>query len=340
MKRLCAILPLLLLLSYPMIGRAVIVSGLYETEIAVSDQSAWSRKKSVAAALRTVLIKLTGDRHIFARNEVIDLLLNADQYMQQFEYRTLERDSNVLWVRFNKAAVDEFLYRQAIPEWGRERPSTLVWLAVSDTLGRRLVGLDDGMRYLETMDRAAKRRGIALLHPLFDLEDRNQVQISDVWGNFHEIVLAASARYRADLAVTVRLEAVASERWQARWVAHIGNESDSWVTEAAFPADVLSEGVDGLADRLAKRYGQAGDDMHLNETEILVNGITSYDKYAKVLNYLESLNTVGGVAVKEVGKDSVRYVLTVRADIAMISTSINLGRMLEQTDDHSYRLLR
>ena len=166
-------------LSYPSIAQAVVVRGLYEAEVPVSDQSASNRKKNMAAVLRVVLIKLTGDRQVPSRNGVTELLLNADQYVQQFEYRTKEEDKQqlTLWARFNSASLDKILREAAIPEWGRERPSTLVWLAVSDAIGRRLTGLSDISGYVEKMESRAKNRGILLVHPLLDLEDTNQLQL-------------------------------------------------------------------------------------------------------------------------------------------------------------------
>ena len=328
------------MLSYFTTSPAVIVTGLYEAEVPVLDQSVQSRKKNMSAALRIVLIKLTGNQDIFAHTEIVHLLFNADQYTQKFEYRTTQHGDSVLWVRFNKYMVDELLYQQATSRWGRERPSTLVWLAVDDASGRRFIALNDETLYLETMEKVATRRGIILLHPLFDLEDRKQVQISDIWGNFHEIVQSASLRYQADLTLTVRLENIAPEQWRARWVIYTDNEMISWETEAQLAEKALSQGVNKLADKLAAQYGRVDDNIHQNETEILVNGIVNYDKYAKVLNYLKSLNAVSKVAVIEVNKDSVRYVLTVQRDITIVPTSINLGEMLEQTDTHSYQLLR
>ncbi len=116
MKRILSnILTLLLFstaFSYPTVAQAVVVSGLYEAEVAVSSKSASSRKKNMAAVLRAVLIKLTGDRYVPSRNGVTELLFDADQYVQQFEYRTKEKAGGhqlYLWARFNSASLDKVL---------------------------------------------------------------------------------------------------------------------------------------------------------------------------------------------------------------------------------------
>ncbi len=339
-----AILLFSITLFYPHIAEAVIVSGLYETEVPVSDQSVSSMKKNMAAALSAVLIKLTGDRWISSRHGVVELLSDADQYVQQFEYRTKETKKDArqftLWARFNSTSLDNVLRDAAIPVWGRERPSTLIWLAVDDTIGRRLIGLGDVSGYAERMDLRAKNRGIQLTHPLLDLDDTHQLRVSDVWGDFREPVLAASRRYHTDVVLAGRLEAIAPESWQAHWSVYIGGQTISWVTRRNSAGAALDEGVAGLADALAKRFGQVGRHTQTGEIEILVHEITDYQQYSRVLNYLESLNAVSDVQVSAVNHSSVAYVLTVQADATVIARSVGLGQTLELISTNNYRLLQ
>ncbi len=335
-------------LFFPSVLQAVVVSGLYEAEIAVSEQTEISRKKNIAAALRVVLAKLTGDRYVPFRNEVTALLLNAEQYVQQFEYRTnAEKGGSKLyiWVKFNSASLDKVLHEATIQKWGRERPSTLVWLAVSDNTGRRLPSSGDVTaynvaNYVETMEVQAKNRGIVLVHPLLDLEDTNQLHFSDIWGGFQKPILTASRRYNADTVLTGRLENISLKSWQARWTAYIDKHVFTWVTKGALAEIVIFEGLDGLADILAEQYGHVGTYTQSGEIEIIVNNITNYNQYLKVLNYLESLNSVTKVEVKEVNQDNVIYFLTMEADVSAISKTVNLGQILKQISESSYRLVQ
>ncbi len=201
-------------------------------------------------------------------------------------------------------------------------------------------GLNDVSGYVEKMEVRATNRGIVLVHPLLDLEDTNQLQVSDIWGRFQDPVLAASGRYNANVVLAGRLEAISPELWEANWVAYIDEHAFTWVTQGNLAETVLDEGVDGLADTLAERYGQAGTYSQSGEIEILVNDITDYNQYAKVLNYLESLNSVTKVEVKEVNQDSVIYLLTSQADAAVISRAVDLGQTLQQISTSSYRLVQ
>lgn len=332
-----------IMLSCPAMVQAVIVSGLYEAEIPVSAKSTHGSKKNIAAVFRIVLIKLTGDSHVSSRTGIPELLLHADQYVQQFEYRRKKENKTqalYFWVRFNKASLDKVLREAAIPKWGSERPSILIWLAVEDAMGRHLSGVNDGSIYADKMEIHAKNRGIVLIHPLFDLEGINQLQIGAIWDGLQKSVLAASHQYRADVVLTGKLKSVLPELWEAHWEAYIDENTLTWVTQGKLIDTVLYKGVNALVDILAERYGQAGTHTQSVETEILVHDISDYRQYSKVLNYLESLNSVTKVDVREVGKNSVLYMLTTQANIKVISKTINLGEMLEQINISSYRLVQ
>src|SRR3972149_4118462 len=73
MVRTCGIL-LAFILCWPGAGRSAVVTGLYEAEVPVPDQSTASQKQGVANALLNVLIKLTGDREVQGRAGAASLL--------------------------------------------------------------------------------------------------------------------------------------------------------------------------------------------------------------------------------------------------------------------------
>jgi hypothetical protein len=263
--------------------------------------------------------------------------------VQQFEYRTREeagKQQLTLWARFNTSSLNKVLREAAIPEWGRERPSTLVWLAVGDAHGRRLTGLGDILGYVEKMEARSKKRGIVLVHPLLDLQDTSQLRASDIWGGFQEPVVAASGRYKANVVLTGRVESVLPELWEAHWKAYINEQVFTWITQGTELETVLDEGIDALADALSEQYGQAGTYTQSEKIEILVNDIADFNQYSKVLNYLESLNSVINVEVKGVNLDSVVFLLITQADTSVISKAVGLGHVLEQISATSYRLVQ
>ena len=100
---------ILCLCLLPVCTNAVKVSGLYEVEVPVVDQTKENRKLAIDTALRWVLVKLTGDRNTPGRFALRPILRRAENYVQQYRYKedeAITTDSNgeatkplLLWVR-------------------------------------------------------------------------------------------------------------------------------------------------------------------------------------------------------------------------------------------------
>lgn len=321
-------------------AQAVVVDGLYEAEVPMPEQSANSRITGITDALRIVLVKLTGDSGVVSRYGMANLFFDAEQHVQQFEYRS--RDSagqpqSILWVKFNRSSLDDALRLAGVPKWGRERPLTLVWLVAEYPAGRRFVASDDVLAYVEKLNQHARTRGIVLTHPLLDLEDTRNLHVSDVWGSFYEAVFAASARYVSDVVLTGRIGPAAQGLLEARWTVYIGRQVFTLTAQGMADA-ILMEGIDGLADILAQHYGQAGLLIHADKVEIIVDEISDYDQYAKVLSYFSSLNSVVKVEVEELNPYRVVYLLSTDADASVVLRTIDLGQVIQKTGDGRYRL--
>jgi hypothetical protein len=325
---------------------ALTVSGLYEAEIPVTDQSVGSRKTAIRAALRIVLVKLTGDRNAPERAALDSVMAQAERYALQFRYRDdlsrPEQQAMKLWVQFDENALNEIMRDYGIPLWGKERPSTLVWLASHGSAGRQLVNIEDSSGYLGILEKRAQLRGVSLIFPLLDLEDSSHLKASDIWGGFSEPVTSASERYHADTILAGSIEQVIPSVWEARWTVYIDGQATNWVTQGDLPDVVLDEGIDGLIDILASRFASSGGDMQENMVDISVSDIFNLDQYARTLKYLESLNSVTEVNVKRVESGKVTFQVRVHGGETMIAQAITLGNTLESISmekGHSYRLI-
>ena len=331
-------------------AHAAVVSGLYEAEVPVTDQSAESHKKGLSSALLEVVIKLTGDRQVQGRPVTAELLRSPEQYVQQYRYnnKSIIEDGQLsqqqqlyLWVKFNESALDRALRDYAIPVWGRVRPTTLVWLVVQEGQKRQFVGLEDGAGFTAKMTSLAQARGIILRHPLLDSEDTNLLKEADVWGGFAGPIKQASARYGADGILTGSLENTGTG-WEGHWTAIIQDEVSTWTATGEEPAQVLNEGIDRLVDTLATRYIQTTPGSQEAGIEIVVKDVGDFEQYSKVLKYLRTLNSVTAVDVKTVEPGSVTFSLTATGSEVAVQRAIELGRTLESLDGGgtTYRLLQ
>lgn len=346
-KTTCLLLVLLFWMSFPLY--AIRVPGLYQAEVPVTDQLAETREQGVAAAMRMVLIRITGDRFAPERTSLQPVIEKADDYIQQYRYLQVpvtggegENDGKELHlhVQFDETTLNNTLRDLGISVWGRERPSTLVWLAVQDEKGRRLVGMEDKPDYIRALDKRAALRGVVLIYPLMDLEDSSRLHVSDIWGGFSRPVQEASGRYQADTVLTGKIASPVPGIWEAQWTVYLDGETTSWSADGELPEIVLDEGVDGLANLLAARFVQSGGAIETSRVNLQVRNVHTAEQYARVLNYLHSLSSVTDVQVREVDPGVVEFAVTAHGGEVSLKQTITLGRIMAAEQDGSDNVYR
>ncbi len=317
---------------------AVELEGLYEAEVPVAGQQLGERERALQAALAQVLVKVSGQRSVVHTAGVTEALKTPSQYVQQYRYRDLPPDadnpidtgrpSQVLWAQFDRVAVNRLLKEQGLPIWGKARPAIVAWLAV-ETRGRRaMAGSEDTDDISTALQTRAVQRGLPLVIPLFDLEDQARVRISDVWGEFTDRLVAASARYRSDVVLLGRAQKVLPSLWEVRWNLVTGQRSERWSTQADVLLIALDEGIDRTADLLAKQFAYVQQADASGFLDMVVADVRSLEDYAKVLNYLQSLDMVEGVQTTRVQPGEAWFRLKSPSEREVVGKAISLGRTL------------
>lgn len=332
------------------------VGGLYEATVPVKNQGDTERRQALHKAMWQVLVKLTGDSAIVDNEQAKPLINEAQNYIQQYRYQEAASGAENnqpdlrLWVSFDPAAVNAALQRQGITTWGRERPATLIWLAVEGADERQLVGMEqsaaDGENYLDPITRQARERGLPLLLPLMDLEDTARLKPADIAAGSVAPIREASQRYPADVVLAVSLAGVESDNVSAQWTL-ISEEAgnDSWRTQGDSAAAALGKGIDRLAESLAARYAPRTFSGQSSRIKLTVHAINSLDDYARAQNYLAGLSSVSRVDVHEARPGSVVFEIETLAGEAALQQAITIGRTLRSDggeagdNGHSYRLL-
>ncbi|NKB38869.1 MAG: DUF2066 domain-containing protein [Gammaproteobacteria bacterium] len=344
---------LFLICLLPLSVQAIKVPGLYEVEVPVIDQSESARLEGLRTAFRLVLIKLTGDSQAAARTSLKPLMSQAQSYLQQYRYREQSKSGEVelegslseketrLWLKFDEDNLNFALRNLGVPVWGKERPSTLLWLAVDTEAGREIAGYEESPEYFLPIEKRASQRGIALIYPLLDLNDSSSLRASDIWGGFRQPVFDASSRYHTDAILTVSVDSPVPGIWEARWTAYIDNKMANWTSESDILDATLEEGIDRLADILAEQFATTPVDGQINRFKLTVADVFNVDQYAKVLAYLSSLNSVADVEVQLVENGLVEFELEAHGGKLAVSQAIELGRVLSPIagNRNEYRLL-
>jgi hypothetical protein len=339
-----------LLASTPV--QAIKVSGLYQAIAPVSDESPAKRNPAIKQALIQVLIKLTGDRNIANSGNISSLIERPERFVQQFRYQQkqindeqgieTEETSKELWVQFDETTLNDALRNYGLTIWGKERPSILVWLAHENNNSRQLVSFEESPQYIAMLDQYAAARGVSLLFPLLDLEDTSRMSVSDVWAGFEEPLLNASSRYESDVILTGRLTQATPTLWESQWTIYNNGSQMNWASQGEMAEIVLEEGINELADRLASEYVNAFS-SGTEVLELVVSEVSNLDDYAKALSYLQSIQAVTDVQVKQVTKNEVRFQVISHGGLSAINKTIALGKTLELLSDNeqlNYRLIR
>ncbi len=313
------------------------MQDLYDAEIPVPDQSAESHKQGLRTAMEQVLIKLTGDSNVLGRQALNALANNPENYVQQYKYRNKPviednqlsaRQQLYLWVSFNPASIDNLLRQNSVPVWGNVRPSTLVWFATQKNDQRNLIGLEDLSGFTGVMDNQARDRGVKLLHPLLDQIDQDSLSVTDVIGGFQQPIENASSRYNPDSVLTGSMSQISENKWSVNWISMISGEDRSWSEQGDKPSDLIRDGINRHVDFLAERYVQGNTNTAASGLEIVVQDITDFDAYSRVLKYLQTLNSVTRVDVENIQSGSATFLIQTTGGELAIQRAIELGRTL------------
>jgi hypothetical protein len=326
--------------------RAAQVPRLYQAEVPVAGQSAEQRNSAIREAFTRVLLKVSGNRGVADRKQLAEVIQNAPRYVQQYSYLGVpagdagmggeapgSEPSRLLQVSFDSRAVDQLLREQGIPVWGANRPSILVWMGVEAKGKRQLLPLEQGEPVRAALERAAGMRGLPLLFPLMDLEDRGGMQISDLWGGFEANVREASRRYGPDLILVGRMARVSRSLWRGTWTLYQREQHSSWSSEAKSGTTLAAGAVQHVADLLASRFVPLGGGSSSSRLKLRVVGVDNLEKYVAIRGLLDSQSSVTQVLVDVVDPFTVTFALQTRGSIQSLEQGLELGGLIEPETD-------
>ncbi len=285
---------MLLLLLVGLCAQAELVSTLYDVRVEVSERGDQALKRAATQGLGEVLVRVSGRSNITQAQSIQQGLRDAQSLLFQYRYET-ETDKNVqrlfLRLNFSETEVNRLLIQSGLPLWDKNRPRTLVWLAIDDVNGRRFVNETDNPDVVEALRTAASRRGVPLVFPVLDIDDRLQLTAGQVWAMDLSAVRSAAERYRAPQILTGRLTRL-STSWIAN-LAHLSSHDENFLDyQSASLTAVLDPVINQIADDLAARYAVVRSEQGELSANIVVSGIDDFRDYARLLTYLESVAVI------------------------------------------------
>ncbi|MEM9208795.1 MAG: DUF2066 domain-containing protein [Pseudomonadota bacterium] len=311
---------------------AVEVGGLYTAQVELRRGESNPQRAAYADALKVILVRITGREGAADDEDLIALFPTPQQYVQRF--RRGPDDTQI--VTLDGTAIENILRGAGYPVWGIDRPLTLVWLAVDrGPDGRSVIAADDPDFALPDMptadaDRAlrerileaAERRGLPVLFPLMDAEDREAITFSDIWGGFDDVLLRASRRYGASSILVGRIR---DEGFlDNRFTYFFGNEQITWTAGAGTAIDLM-------ADELASQFAYAGN-APVESVALNVSGVDSVAAYGAVQRLLKGLTVIERFQIETVAGSEVRYLIDVQGGEERLASALQFSGVLTRTD--------
>lgn len=282
-------------------GSRAAASGVYEAEVPVRSQGDAERNAAYGRALSQVLGKLSGERNPGARPGLGEELRQARDYVQSFDYRQdAGRSANgtasfgtTLVVRFRPDMVNELAARTGVPVWPEPRPRPVLWLAIDDGSGPRLVGLQQNNAARSILDRA-RERGYRLGLPQGTAAE--QAMAGAIWRGDTAAIARISRAYTPPMQLVGKLYR-AGNGWRADWI--FVDNGRVLARNSSSDADArrtMAAGADMAANALIRRYARATRPASPpGDVRITVEGVQSAADYLRLLAWLERHEQVGAV---------------------------------------------
>jgi hypothetical protein len=279
-------------------GDRAAAEGIYQTEVSVHSQSEAERNVGFARAMIQVLSRLTGNRSPSGFPGVGQTLRNARQYVDSYDYRQDEGISpttgaptydTTLIVRFDQDKVDNMVAALGLPLWPQPRPKPVLWLAIDDGHGPRLVGLPQASAARSVLDHAVDR-GFKLGLPNGSAAE--QAAVGAIWRGDTAAVARLSSHYSPPMQLIGKLYR-SDAGWTADWTfVDSGRVLSNWTSEEHDARRAMAAGADGAADALVRRYAKASEIGTAGTYRVTFTGVDSGEDFMRLAGYLEGMPVV------------------------------------------------
>jgi len=344
----------LLLLTLPLISWqssvALQVRGLYSQQIPVTNDGEAERDRAFSEALAAVVVKVSGDPRWLESPAIERAIAQAQNYVEATTYiseliqlpledNTASADTDeeqfytaeqrIISVNFAAALIDELLADAGIPVWDGNRPSVLVWMVLQNSAGdREFLTTGSNPEIVKVMQDFAAARGLPIIFPVLDFEDRRTLSENIVWNLDEAAISSASERYGADSILAGRLHFTASGELVGLWQFQFQDEADVFDGFDSELKSYLYDPLNRITTQLAGYFAIIPESIGGETIRLRVDGIKNLNAYSALLNYVENLGLVSTVTTAEVDGERIELQLSLVGDTRQLYEQIALDRDL------------
>ena len=297
--------------------------ALYRAEVELISQGPAERRAAASRALGLVLVKITGDAQAASHPVVRRALPQAESFTTSVDATEASSDAEgntavggepvyktTMTFSFDPGSVDALVAGAGLAYWPSPRTRPILWLAIDDGKGARLVNSQQ-LNVVRPLAARGLERGLRFGMPSGTAVEQAAVQT--IWAQNPAPMRPLTARYGAEAQLLGKVYR-SGGGWTGDWVLSRGeSELSRWSFSDPSPLRVIASGADGAADALARRDAIAFSSGEAGPLRIEVAGIRSSADFARAMGYLQSMAVVRSVEVLEAGADS----LTLQLDLAV-----------------------
>jgi hypothetical protein len=310
------------------------IKGLFEAEVITRSQSRDDRNAALREALVIVLNRVMAGPDIMQDPTVLTALNNAAAYVDQYQYALLSggkgaNSPRTMRVKFNEETLMELMRSSRLSIWNEVRDEVLMWLVVERFGKKEMFDLSRHVEVNSALQAAVKLKGIPILLPLMDLEEKQQLSTKDVLSAYPEKLLAASERYDVPAILSGK---IVKQRtcWRSEWTLNFNHKIEQW----ALPCTKLKQ---NLAASLQRVYTQLSVFYAVNagqaqaDTQILkIAGIRGMTAETNIKKYLRELPMVTSVKWIQVEQGRHVFQLRLSGTKAALQEQLELGLVLRE----------
>ena len=353
----------LLLVSPPSVGLQM--TGLYDHRVAVANESDAERNRAIREAMEAVFLKVTGEARWLEHPALLQAVRNAQSYVEAISYASetvavipepqaadqqtaaaadqpsqdeallptlslpATRQQRYINVSFADSLLNTLLASAEIPVWDSNRPSVLIWMALQDAAGTRSVlTADVNPQIIELMQAFGVERGLPIIFPVLDFEDRRTLSEDALWALDEDAIRSASARYGADSILTGRLHFTASGEIVGLWQFIFRGQAEVFDGFDDDLAAYLNAPLNRITNQLAGYFAIVPESASEQLVRLRVEGIKDLSAYSALLNYVRNLRMVQSVNTAELDGERLELQLALLGDAQQLFELIALDRDL------------
>jgi len=310
--------------------------NFYEANVAVRSQAAKERQYAAQKGLQQVLVRMSGSASVLKNSAIQSKVSKAESYVQQFQYFVNDNQNDfkqgkkqLINFVYSSKAVEQILRDAGEPFWPTNRPSTVVWMVEDDPEnGRQFVSKANSEELVKSLQNVAYNRGLPLVFPLYDLEDRVAITENKLWALDNEAILQASQRYKPGAILLGRLSKTSRGDYLANWEFIHNNSRKAFDSRTEDLQQLSKQVLFPVADYFSSRYAIVSKASESPLLVIQVSGVGDFADYRSALSYLENLAIVSDVALSAIRRDSLLILLESDSSLSLFESTLSLDNKL------------